>query len=272
MTDYTIWDGDYPGTQLAVANAGEVIRLGNAFALTSPLSGWSCTGGRLWIDPSNIGELEATFAAYAYLVTDLTTPVATEAAVSIGTGGWAPWVWDTAFDMPEDQTEVLIAYQFGTTQRFLSSGLGSPGATLAADTINLELLPAASPRSYYALSGGAFNENFDGPMYGVDIIVTDGGAALEPIPITATRLTNSSVLIEWTQPDDAPDGVSVYRAPGAHTTDGNDIPFGAPGYDPLTIPDIVAIEEGLTASPLNDDGLDAGQIYTYAIIRTGDGA
>lgn len=85
--------------------------------------------------------------------------------------------------------------------------------------------------------------------------------------VLATRLSSTSVSVSWTHPADAPDGVSIGRAPGTHVTDGNGASPGDSGYDPLTISGAAIITEGETASPYVDTGLTSGT-YTYWAART----
>ena len=92
--------------------------------------------------------------------------------------------------------------------------------------------------------------------------------APEKIPLSATRVSNSSVSLSWPHPGDATDGVSLVRAPGTHTNDGSGRAPDHVDYDPLTVTGAVIIAENETSSPYADEGLTPGE-YTYWIVRTG---
>lgn len=91
---------------------------------------------------------------------------------------------------------------------------------------------------------------------------------LEKIPLTVSRLSSTSVNVAWTHPDDAPDGITIVRAPGVHVNDGDDRAPDDEEYDPLTVADATVIAEGEGSSPYVDSGLTPGE-YTYWVVRTG---
>jgi len=94
---------------------------------------------------------------------------------------------------------------------------------------------------------------------------------LDPIVMSVARATASSVEVSWTHPTDAPDGVSIARAPGAHVNDDEDREPSDANYDPFTIAGCVEVTTGETTSPYFDVGLAPGT-YTYWVYRTGGGA
>jgi len=268
MTNYSVFGPTtYYGTA-DVSNAGEPIELGNGFQCST--AGF-CAGMRLWVPTADVGDLEVTFTQRAYATPDYsTTPLATVTG-ALGDGEWV----DNFFAEPivmDANDPIWLTYQFGITQRFISSGDGPGGAVLSTEFPALSLLSPGGGRSYFRASGGATTLSAGGPMYGIDIIWSDGTPPKEAVIFTATRLTgDTSALLEGTAPDDAPDGLTIYRAPGLHTTDGLGRAYGNPLYDPLTIPDIEMIAEG-GSFPYTDTGLTPDEDVTYAIIRTGPGA
>ena len=97
-----------------------------------------------------------------------------------------------------------------------------------------------------------------------------GDDDLAPLTFTGVRTSGSTAAIDWgTTPDDAPAGVTILRATGTHTVDGNGHAYGQTGYDPTTIDGATIITTGLTVTPYTDTGLDPATAYTYAIVRTG---
>lgn len=269
MTDYNVFGpSSYYGSPTH-SNAGEPIELGNGFVSTSA---GACKGARLWVPVASIPDLETTFRLRAYATPDFSTsPLAEVAAAPLGVGGWTSAEWDEPIDMGASDP-IWLTYQFGVTQRFISSGDGPPGAVLSADFPDLALLAPGDGRSYFRASGGATTLASGGPMYGLDIIFDDGTPPKAPIAITATRLTGITALVEGDMPEDAPAGLTVLRAPGLVTVDGEGRAFGVPGYDPETIVGAAIIETGVELPYLDTDGLDEGDDYTYFVVRTGEGA
>lgn len=93
-------------------------------------------------------------------------------------------------------------------------------------------------------------------------------SALLPVAdVVATRVTNTEVSVDWTHPADAPDGVSIVRAAGAHVNDGSARTPTDPLYDPMTISGAAVIATGETTPPFADTGLTPGT-YTYWVVRS----
>lgn len=269
MTDYNVFGpSSYYGTATH-SNAGEPIELGNGFVCTEE---GDIKGARLWVPPASIPDLEVTFRLRAYAWHDFSiTPLADKTDAVIGTGGWV----ENLFDEPILQAAgdpVWLTYQFGITQRFISAGDGPPGAILSTAFPALSLMAPGDGRSYFRASGGATTLASGGPMYGLDIIFDDGTPPKAPVAVTATRLTGTTALVEGEMPEDAPLGLTVLRAPGLVTVDGEGRAFGVPGYDPETIDGAAILETGVTLPYLDDAGLDEADDYTYFVVRTGEGA
>jgi hypothetical protein len=153
---------------------------------------------------------------------------------------------------------------------------GTDAAALAAGA-RANSVRSSDIAHYWPLEGTASPE--PGVVGGIDLNVTGAtfvadpptldpyGEVYDPIDLDVMRTTSTTATLTWT-PDDGPDGMSILRAPAAHTTDGSGDAYGAPGYDPATIAGATMISTGET-SPYVDTGLDAGTDYTYAVIRTG---
>lgn len=90
---------------------------------------------------------------------------------------------------------------------------------------------------------------------------------LQKIAMSTTRLSSTSVSVAWTNPGDAPDGVTIVRAPGSVTNDGLGNTPSESDYDPLTVSGATVVAEGQTSSPYTDSGLTPGT-YTYWVART----
>lgn len=88
------------------------------------------------------------------------------------------------------------------------------------------------------------------------------------IVMTKNRVDDDHVSIDWTNPGDAPDGVSILRGPLAHYGDdpGGHAPTD-PDYDPTGFPGVVGVADGLTDGPYVDT-LPSPGVYTYWVVRT----
>lgn len=269
MTDYNVFGPTTYYGSPDVANAGEPIELGNGFVCTEA---GTCPGARLWVPPEDLADLEVTFILRAYATPDFsTTPLAENDAAALGPGGWVTNLFDEPVEMDANDP-IWLTYQFGISQRFISSGDGPPGAVLSASFPPLSLLAPGAGRAYFRASGGATTLSAGGPMYGLDIIFDDGTPPKAPISFTATRLTGTTALLEGEMPEDAPLGLTILRTTGLTTVDGEDRPFGAPGYDPESLPAETILATGAEFPYLDAAGLDEGDDYTYAVVRTGSGA
>lgn len=129
---------------------------------------------------------------------------------------------------------------------------------------------AVAPHWLGAADDGRLEDSGTATWYGIQVVTSDA-VPLDPIAVTAERTTDTSATLTWGPVADAPNGVSVLRAPGLFTADGSGDTFGQPGYDPTTIAGAAIVASGRT-SPYVDTGLAAGTDYTYAVIRTGPGA
>lgn len=92
----------------------------------------------------------------------------------------------------------------------------------------------------------------------------------EKLELTATRLSDTSVQLTWNDPGDIPHGVTIVRASGTHTLDGDSNEPEDEGYDPLTISGAEVVVENEETSPYNDTELDPGE-YTYWVARSAPG-
>lgn len=133
-----------------------------------------------------------------------------------------------------------------------------------------DLTFTVAPHWLGAADDGRLEDSGTSTWYGIQI-VTDESVTLDPIAFTVERTSGFGATLLWGPLGDDPDGVTVLRAPGVHTTDGNGVAFGEVGYDPTTITGAVVVAEGQD-SPYIDGGLDVDTSYTYAVIRTGPGA
>jgi hypothetical protein len=94
--------------------------------------------------------------------------------------------------------------------------------------------------------------------------------ALEKFLVTVERVSSTSISVGWTDPGDAPDGITIVRAPGAHFSDGNGAQPDDPAYDPLTISGAVVEATGQTTPPYLIEDLAPG-LHTVWGARTAPG-
>lgn len=273
MATYSVFnEGAFTGQTLE--NQGDVTIFGNAFELTNESAGWVSKGARLYLDASLTGELELPFTLHLWLTANFSGTPAASGAGSISWGTWNEVLWATPVALPDVGDPFFITAKFNGSSENRLAYKASPGsaAIVSPDTPNLQMRSIADGRSYYRIGTGSTSVNGAGVLFSVDAVVSDGNPDKEPIPFTATRVSPSAVHIEWTDPGDAPLGVSVVRAPGAHSADGNGIDPGEPGYDPTTLAGATILDEGNTAESFDDSGLNGPTDYTYWLIRTGSGA
>jgi hypothetical protein len=99
-------------------------------------------------------------------------------------------------------------------------------------------------------------------------VVLAPAATVAKIPISVSRISTTTVEVDWTHPGDAPNGVTIVRASGTYTNDGLGNAPDENDYDPMTISGAAEITTGETTPPYNDVGLTPGE-YTYWVVRTG---
>lgn len=91
---------------------------------------------------------------------------------------------------------------------------------------------------------------------------------MNKIPLTAAFIGSNTVRLNWTHPLDAPHGVTIVRAPGTHTVDGNNRPPDQPEYDPMTIAGAQRLATRVMASPYLNTDVPLGP-WTYWVARSG---
>lgn len=273
MATYSVFNkGPFTGQQME--NNGDPIIFGNAFELTDDLPTWVCTGGRFYLDSSFVGELELPVQMQMWLTADFSGTPAASGQANINWGNWVDVIWPTPVDLPGANVPFYITMHStgSTSNRLVYKASPGSGSIVSPDTSNLEMLSVAAGRSWFRSGTGSTQQNSGGVLFSVDAIVSDGAPDKQPISFTATRMSGSQVLVAWTVPSDAPLGVSVIRAEGVHSDDGNGNAPGSPGYDPTTLAGAQVIHESDTDGSYTDNGLSGASEYTYWLIRTGAGA
>jgi hypothetical protein len=232
------------------------------------LTGW------FWKDATGSDAGTYTFTAsgaagisgYALRITDST---------AFSVSPFVDTIQTASSDVGGVNSVTLSSFTPGGANSLLLAGTISGGTVTATDwtaqdqdtltdtnvmgLLSLQQTTAAALAPQFTGSGGYIH---------VTVATLRGTVEVLPITFTAERTTTTTATLTWGTLSDAPDGVSVLRAPGVHTTDGSGDAFGDAGYDPTTISGAAIVSENET-SPYVDTGLTPGTSYTYAVIRTG---
>lgn len=186
MTKHSVFgSGTPPGTYGLYNDGSGSIDVGNCFYVYGGVTGYACTGAKLWI-PSGVTLPAQVVIEARYQVTESvnnldTAPLRQVTTSTIAGPAWLEVPWPP-FALTSGEV-VLISYHFtSSVQNYLYAAAPSNDYILAEDGSNVAFSENfdAARCGYFRVNTGGVQTPFAAAFYGVDIIVDDGQT---PLPI-----------------------------------------------------------------------------------------